>query len=318
MQEASLRKIAPVLLVLSLAALGDCSKGGNQPRTTAGANTNKLIAIGDHMRANGDAAGAMAFYRHASLNVPRDPLPLIREGETYIAMNQPLRAAAVFREALVLDGGSTEAKAGLAVAELAVGQPQEAATLLAPLANGDDTRIIRNYGVSLDLLGRQTEAQAAYRRGLQIAPTDGDLHADLALSLAVGGDMVGAINEMESALASPKTHPWQRANQVLLLALAGHADVARALGERTLGANQTSDLLDRAERARAADTPTARAAVLGLVDAGGGLPADTASTVNPASGGETSAASAPSYPDPRTNQPLASPPPPVRPNIPGQ
>lgn len=314
-----MRKSNPALLLASVLALGACAQSNNRPRTVAGPNISTLVAIGDKMRAEGDLMGAMAFYQHASQRAPHDSTPLIREGETYIDLNSPLRAAAVFREALMVDAGSREATLGLAVADLALGQPTQAAKLLAPLVPGAaDTRVLRNYGVALDLLGEQAQAQTVYRRALRIAPTDGDLHADLALSLAISGDMQGALDEMESALVAPENLPWRYADHVLLLALAGQTDDARALGERTLGTLQTADLLARADRARTAGTPAARAGALGLVDASLTPPAGPESlpAAAPVTGAASTAALAPSSTDTTTNSPSQTDPT-TQPNNPG-
>ena len=113
----------------------------------------------------------------------------------------------------------TGARHGLGVALLLQNRPAEALPSLEEAARGgNEARLWRDYGVALDLLGRNAEAQAAYRSGLGLNPADADLHGNLALSAAVGGDAGTAAAEARAAANSPRSGPRHRANAVLALA----------------------------------------------------------------------------------------------------
>lgn len=229
-----------------------------------------LTRLGDDLSRGGDPSGAVKLYRAAYLADPRNPHMLQRMGEAFLGMNAPMRAEQAFRGALMLAPDNVAAKRGLALSLLAQGRAAEALPMLQQLAaNSTDTRLMRAEGTALDMLGRQTEAQAIYRKALRYAPIDADLHGNLALSLALSGDATDALREMQAAIASPNPDPRQDANAVLVVALTGNVAAAEARGETTIGAAATQELLARADRARAATTAAARAVAVGLMTANG-------------------------------------------------
>ncbi len=180
-------------------------------------------------------------------------------------MNDPQRAEQAYRGALMLAPDDAEAKRGLATALLAQNRPAEALPLLHALDTGTPSlRILRAEGTALELLGRDAEAQAVYRRGLQQAPIDAGLHGNLALSLALSGATAEAYAEMRAAVSSPMPDPRQEANAVLVLALLGRTDEARSRGEQSIGVEATQVLLDRATQARSMGS-AGRAAALGVL-----------------------------------------------------
>lgn len=222
------------------------------------------------MSRGGDPSGALKLYRAAYLADPHDPHMLQRMGEAFLGMNAPMRAEQAFRGALMLAPGDVGARRGLALSLLAEGRAAAALPELQKLAAGStDPRLLRAEGTALDMLGRQAEAQAIYRKALRYAPIDADLHGNLALSLALSGDAQDALREMQAAIASPSPDPRQDANAVLVLALTGNDAAAEARGEATIGAAATQELLARADQARAATTPAARAVAIGLMTANG-------------------------------------------------
>jgi Flp pilus assembly protein TadD len=266
MNEAHKSAGGTTLALCCAALLGGCTAPITTPHLANG-TSNAMVRLGDDMRASGDINGALGFYLSAAAHDTTNPLPLIREGAAYTALGQPLRAQQAYHAALVIDPGSTDAKIGLAATLISLRQPDAALDLLLPIAqDSHDPRALRDYGVALDLTGHQQEAQAAYHRGLTVAPIDPDLHGDLGLSLALSGDYNGALDEMRQAITAPQGRGWMPANQILLLALAGHADEAQTLGARTVGEAHTAELLERAQRIAAADTPMRRAEALGLVN----------------------------------------------------
>ena len=225
-----------------------------------------LIKLGDDVRRQGDAAGALLIYQAASSQDSRDPAALSRIGFVSIDLGQPLRAEQAFRAILTADPQNEDARFGLGISLLAEQKINDALPILGSLAQtSTDMRLLRGYAVALDMAGRPAEAQRYYRKALARAPTDPDLHGDLALSLAVAGDTAGAVAESDRAVASVLPNTRQRANNVLLLALAGRTDEARKRGRQWLGDAQTDAIINQAMLVQQAPDPASRAKALGLM-----------------------------------------------------
>ncbi len=245
-----------------------------EPKPLPGTPVESLVRIGDSMRQSGDPEDAANIYLAAVGRDQRAPVPLIRLGEVQLELGRVPQAQQSFRAALVLAPGDATASADLAIALLASGQPAEALPLIEPVARGShDPRVLRNYGVTLDMLGRSADAQAAYRRALTQFPADADLHGNLALSLAVSGDLAGAQQEMDAAINLPNAPAHLAASRVLLLAMEGQDGAARDAGRLLPNPADAETLIEQGHRAAAATTPAERAAILGLVNASSPPPA---------------------------------------------
>jgi len=245
-------------------ALSACAVPAAKPAVEAQPTLPSLTRLGDDMRHGGDSAGALDLYRAADARDPRDAEALARTGDAFLEVGEPGRAETAFRAALAVRDVPGAGR-GLAVALLQQGRAVEALPLLQPLAtDGAPAGVWRATGTALDLLGRQSEAQVAYRKGLIAAPADSGLHGNLALSLAISGQLTEALSEANAAVTAPNADPRQTANQVLLLAYAGQTEAARTRGRAMLGLPATNVLLTRAAQARAT-APAARAQVFGLM-----------------------------------------------------
>ena len=264
--------LGPVLLSAGLAGCSQAHITSTEPKpppsTDQLATPSGLIKLGDDVRRQGDANGALAIYQAASSQDSHDPSALARIGSVSIDLGQPLRAEQAYRAILAADPQNTEARFGLGLSLLGQQKVNDALPILGSLAqDSSDMRRLRGYAVALDMAGRPAEAQRYYRIALAKAPTDADLHGDLALSLAAAGDSAAALAESDRAVASvlPDTH--QRANNVLLLAMAGQTDEARKRGLQWLGADQTEAVIKQAALVQQATDPASRAKALGLMSA---------------------------------------------------
>lgn len=262
------RPHSKLLILLLTAVLDACA--ARRPSSPADlGSAASLIRMGDNLRAAGDLAGAAEFYRGASLKGPTDLAPLVRLGDLRRAEGDDAQAEAAYRVVLATAPRDVGASAGLAATLLSQGRGADALALLEPLAQGSpDARTLRNLGVALDMVGRQADAQATYRRGLAAAPADADLHGNLAFSLAISGDTEAALRSMQTAAALPSGQAWQPANLMLLLAMAGREDTARMRAQAAgMPAETFVALLEQGHRARDATTPGGRAAALGVATA---------------------------------------------------
>lgn len=245
--------------------LGACgaSGGGGGGGDPAGAAS--LLRVGDSMLEAGDAASAATFYAGAAARNPGDPEAALRLAGLQAAAGDAAAAEATYRRALAAAPADTRARTGLASMLLRRGAAQDASALLDEIPpRSRDARAWRLADVAHDLSGRPQNAVAAYREGLARASGDPDLRANLGLSLALAGEEEAALREAAAAANAPGAAPRHRRNLALVLALAGRN--AEALG--LVPGEEGQDLLARAQRARAAPDPAARATALGLVAAG--------------------------------------------------
>ena len=256
-----LRAVAAAALLPVLAA---CGGSAAAPAGITRKDPPSLVKLGDDLQRNGDAEGALTVYRAASASGGRNGTAFARVGQASNAISDPAHAEQAFRAAI--QSGTTDGatQRGLATALLAQHRPAEAVPILAAIPD-PDAQALRTYGVALDMVGRQADAQAAYRRGLALSPADANLHGDLALSLAISGQMDAALAEMHAATYAPVADPRQTANQVLLLAVAGQDAAARAQGITLLGPARTEVVMQQAGRVRAAPDAAARAAAFGIL-----------------------------------------------------
>jgi Flp pilus assembly protein TadD len=187
-----------------------------------------LMRIGAAARSSGDLPNAVGVYRRAAEMAPTDPAPLIAAGDVLLQMDSVNEAIVSYHAALVLPGDKHGAQVGLAKAFLKTGKPELA---LAPISTAleespGDPKLLLLLGVTRDLAGQHSEAQAYYRDALTRAPGDPALTVDLALSLALSGDYANAIAVLQPVALSPAASLWDRQTLALIYGLKG--DIAEA------------------------------------------------------------------------------------------
>ena len=145
-------------------------------------------------------------------------------------------AAAQFRDVLAKRSGDNAARRGLGGALIAVGQPALAEQQIDAALRADpaDYRALNLLGVSLDLQGRHAEAQANYRRGIELAPDYMTLRSNYGLSLAITGPPQEAIAQLAPAAGSPNADARMRQNLAFAFAMAGDMENALQLCRRDL------------------------------------------------------------------------------------
>ena len=105
-------------------------------------------------------------------------------------MGQVNEAIIAYNSGLARNARDPEALRGLARAYLLSGRPQLAGDPLSTAYKDtpNDPKLLQLIGVADDFTGQHDEAQARYRRGLELLPRDPGLLVNLALSLAVTGN----------------------------------------------------------------------------------------------------------------------------------
>jgi Flp pilus assembly protein TadD len=119
---------------------------------------------------------------------------------------------------------------------IAMGQPALAEQQIDSALRADpgDYRALNLLGVSLDLQGRHAEAQANYRRGIELAPDYASLRSNFGLSLAITGPPQEAIAQLSPIAGSTRADARIRQNLAFAFAMAGDLQNALLLCRRDL------------------------------------------------------------------------------------
>jgi Flp pilus assembly protein TadD len=235
---------AASLLALGALALGGCvqvaphldplavsGRDGGQPVTY-----DTLMRLAGDAHAGGDLAAAVGFYRRAAALDDTAVAPFVGAGNTLLEMGNANEAIVAYNAALARNEHDPEALRGLAKANLLTGKPELAG---APLGTAyqqtpNDPKLLQLIGVADDYSGEHAEAQARYRRGLELLPHDPGLSLDLALSLALTGDYQGAIAVLQPVALARGSSPRERQTLALIYGLAGDRIEAARIGRLDL------------------------------------------------------------------------------------
>ncbi|HTV87448.1 MAG TPA: tetratricopeptide repeat protein, partial [Stellaceae bacterium] len=100
----------------------------------------------------------------------------------------------------------------------------------------NDPKLLQLIGVADDFSDEHAEAQARYRRGLELLPHDPGLSLDLALSLALTGDYPEAIAILRPIALAVGASPRERQTLALIYGLEGDRPEAERIGRLDLDA----------------------------------------------------------------------------------
>jgi len=243
--------VRPLTLTVMLALAG-CTSSQWAGSQASGADPAKLspeqteatlLKVADETRAGGDFGTAVGLYKRAHEMAERDPVPLVKLGETLAQMQAYNEAADAYRQALALKD-DPEIHRGFGNLLLAMSKPQLALAQLQAAAakSPSDARVYNGLGVAYDLTGRHDLAQEAYHKGLALAPEQLSLRNNLGLSQALGGDYPAAIATLGEVVTQAGATARNRQNLALVYGLSGDnqhaASVARSdLDEQAVRSN---------------------------------------------------------------------------------
>jgi Flp pilus assembly protein TadD len=199
-------------------------------------NTGQALRIARASRVAGDFASSINLYRSVVAAKPDDSALIVEMGDTLVEAGLADDAIDVYGRIDKTSDARFPALLGLTRAYLAISQPAKAlqyseeAVALAP----QDTRAAIARGVSLDMLDRHSEAQAAYRAVLLTTPRDMAARNDLALSLTMTGQLPEALAIIEPMARSPSARPQTRQNLALIYGLMGDDGRAAAVSRMDL------------------------------------------------------------------------------------
>jgi Flp pilus assembly protein TadD len=274
------RRLRAVLIAFATLALlpgcvGPSPTGdlGRDELATASApsGNDHLTAIGDRMLAAGDTANALGAFRQAATAPGAPPEAMLRYARALLQTGEPDYAAGAFADALDRRPGNSDARRGLGVAQLARGKPEEARPHLEQsVRERADARSIRALAVLRTMEGQVDEARAVYGKALAKWPQDLDLRANDALFEALAGNCSEAENQAGRVATSPYVRAQHVAVQALTLALCGKEAEAAQRAAPAMSPDGARALLQKAARARAAESLAAKAVILGVVPSQGG------------------------------------------------
>ena len=182
-----------------------------------------VMRLGAAAHAGGELSTAVGFYRRAAALSPGVPAPFVAAANTLLEMNEVSEAIVAYQSALFRSSNDPEGLRGLARAFLMTGKPELAGQPLA-LAFKDtpeDPKLLQLIGVADDFVGQHEEAQARYRRGLELLPNDRALALNLALSLALTGNYAEAVGILRPIASAPSSTPRERLTLALIYGLQG-------------------------------------------------------------------------------------------------
>jgi Flp pilus assembly protein TadD len=211
--------------------------GGGKPLDYAA-----LMRIGAAAQAGGDAANAVAIFRRAAVLAPGVPAPFVAAGNALLEMGQIDEAIVAYTSALTRNERDPEALRGLARAYMMTGKPQLAGQPLSVAYQDtpDDPKLLQLIGVADDLAGQHEEAQARYRRGLELLPHDRALSLNLALSLALTGNYPEAVRILRPLATAVISSQRERQTLALIYGLQGDRRNAQRMARLDLGAQATA------------------------------------------------------------------------------
>jgi Flp pilus assembly protein TadD len=212
-------------------------------------------------RAVKDFPAAINLYKSVIAADPADTDTLVELGLTELEAGQIDDAIATFQTVPATSKSQFAAQLGLERVYLMQSQPARALEYAnkAVALDARSPAALVGRGVSLDMLARHREAQAAYRSALAIAPNDLPARSNLALSLAMSGEFDEAIAIMVPIARAPSATPRLRQNLALIYGLKGDLNAARALSRVDLDAKSTDENLKFFAMVRARKTQSLRA-----------------------------------------------------------
>ncbi len=142
---------------------------------------------------------------------PQDVEALLGAGHAALDLGDVQAANGFFTRANMVNSNLGAAKLGLAVVQLALKQPQEAAANFdaAERLGATAQDRLADRGLAYDLTGQQAKAQRDYQAALRADPTDSKAIVRYALSLGISGHLAEADKVLEPALRDGDREAWR-------------------------------------------------------------------------------------------------------------
>ncbi len=224
-------------------------------------------------------SGELAYNICESLLAERqtDSRLLVCRGDALAAMGRNAEAISSYEAALASDSKSAAAKVGLGRVSLVIDPVRAEAMFLDALTSDPRNAIaLNNLGIARDLQGRHAEAQTAYAEAIASAPDMRAPQVNLALSYAMTGRAGEALRIMRPIGTRADATQKERHDLAAILAMNGKSDEASRLLRPELSGAETDEAvsgfqalprsqgygapLPQASRAKASAAPDSKAA----------------------------------------------------------
>ncbi len=170
----------------------------------------------------------------ALAKAPRDRDTLIEAGQAALGVEDLEAAIGFFGRAAEVDPGHAAVAQGLGSVYLRAGRAGEALAQFdrALAAGADERTLLTDRALTLDLVGEQPAAQAAYLRALELDPANDEARRRLAVSYAIAGNRA-RFEDTLRPLLDRRDMAAQRA-RAFGLAIMGESDRATAIVEQVM------------------------------------------------------------------------------------
>jgi Flp pilus assembly protein TadD len=226
-------KLAPVFSAGLMVIVAACTGLDPSPK---GDNYETTVKQADEARQSGNLDTAIPLYGRALQANPQGVEAKLGLGQAYLTMGASDEAAAQFRDVLAKRESNLVARRGLASALIGMGQPTLAEQQIALILQSDSTdyRALNVLGVALDMQGRHAEAQANYRRAIELAPDYLPTRSNFGLSLAITGPPQEAIAQLAPIAMARGSDARIRQNLAFAYAMVGDYENALQISRRDL------------------------------------------------------------------------------------
>lgn len=236
-----MRHYPAILLAMALAACQDpAANYVNKSVDTS------LLQAATQSEETGGWLAAVATYRPLYERRPDDPVAaagLIRALRNTGQLPEALRIANEAAPKFPQDARVIGEQGKAILASRDIPAALKTLQIAASLPNADWT-IYSAIGVAHDLAGQNDAAQRAYARALEMSPDNPTVQNNLALSLALSGNIEGAIAKLEPQGIAGRTTPQTRQSLALLYALRGDLDRTEGLVRKDLPEKLAQENLD--------------------------------------------------------------------------
>ena len=226
-------KLAPIFCAALMLMAAACAGLDPNPK---GDNYDSSVKQADEARQAGNIDMAIPLYGRALQANPQGVEAKLGLGQSFLSIGASSEAAAQFRDVLAQREGNAAARRGLATALIGMGQPALAEEQIAVILQADssDYRALNVLGVALDMQGRHAEAQANYRRAIELAPTYLPTRSNFGLSLAITGPPQEAVAQLAPIATAAGSDGRIRQNLAFAYAMAGDFENALQISRRDL------------------------------------------------------------------------------------
>lgn len=194
------------------------------------ATLDRQLSVADIELKNGEVENTLPQLTELNQRYPNTPSILLRLARTHEALGRETAAIEFYKKVIAINHDSKDGWMGLAKIYMRR-KPETALTILENMVKlyPDDPQIVDDYGVSLDLNGRYTEAQNAYKQAIQIDPGMVSPEVNLGLSLGLSGNIPKGLAIIRPYAVTGDAEPRTRENYALLLIAAGRIDEAKTM-----------------------------------------------------------------------------------------